>query len=84
MYTPKDSPYVSHAEGLALHTAYVEKFWSASVSMYDVLVPDYERQYALTLAYYEGTRVLHKYGGKRRQSPNSVGRMPQSRRRFSI
>ena len=41
MYTPKDSPYVSHAEGLALHTAYLEKFWATSVSMYDVLGPTY-------------------------------------------
>ena len=41
MYTPQDSPYVSHADGLALLTAYVEKFWASSVSMYDVLVPSY-------------------------------------------
>ena len=41
MYTPKDPPYVSHAEGLALHTAYVEKFWGGSVSMYDALAPFY-------------------------------------------
>lgn len=41
MYTPKDSPYVSHAEGLAIHTAYIEKFWASSVSMYDILVPSY-------------------------------------------
>ena len=25
MYTPVDSPYVSHADGLAIHTAYIEK-----------------------------------------------------------
>ena len=37
MYTPADSPYVSHADGLAIHTEYIEKFWAASVSMYDVL-----------------------------------------------
>lgn len=37
MYTPKDPPYVSHANGLALHTAYIEKFWASSVSMYDFL-----------------------------------------------
>ena len=41
MYSPRDSPYVSHAEGLALHTAYIEKFWASSVSMYDVLAPSY-------------------------------------------
>ena len=41
MYTPNDSPYVSHAEGLELHTEYVEKFWASSVSMYDILVPGY-------------------------------------------
>ena len=40
-YTPVDPPYVSHAEGLALHTAYIEKFWGSSVSMYDFLVPEY-------------------------------------------
>eukprot|EP00947_MAST-08B_sp_MAST-8B-sp1_P000556 g556.t1 len=37
MYTPEDSPYVSHAEGLRLHTSYVEKFWASSLSMYDIL-----------------------------------------------
>ena len=41
MYTPMDPPYCSHAEGLRLHTEYVEKFWASSVSMYDVLVPGY-------------------------------------------
>ena len=41
-YTPVDPPYVSHAEGLALHTAYIEKFWASSVSMYDFLVPEYK------------------------------------------
>lgn len=41
MYTPKDTPYVSHAAGLAIHTEYVEKFWAASVSMYDILAPSY-------------------------------------------
>ena len=41
-YTPIDPPYVSHAEGLALHTAYIEKFWGSSVSMYDFLVPEYK------------------------------------------
>jgi hypothetical protein len=41
MYTPKDTPYCSHAEGLRLHTEYIEKFWASSVSMYDVLVPSY-------------------------------------------
>jgi hypothetical protein len=41
-YTPIDPPYVSHAEGLALHTAYIEKFWASSVSMYDFLVPEYK------------------------------------------
>lgn len=41
MYTPKDSPYVAHDVGLALHTAYIEKFWASSVSMYDLLVPGY-------------------------------------------
>jgi hypothetical protein len=33
MYTPRDPPYVAHAEGLRLHTSYVEKFWAASLSM---------------------------------------------------
>lgn len=42
MYTPQDPPYVPHAEGLALHTAYVEKFYAGSVSMYDLLVPSYD------------------------------------------
>lgn len=37
MYTPKDSPYVSHAEGVELQTRYVERFWASSVSMYDFL-----------------------------------------------
>jgi len=32
MYTPKDPPYVSHAEGLAIHTAYIEKFWGTCCS----------------------------------------------------
>ena len=41
-YTPIDPPYVSHADGLALHTAYIEKFWGSSVSMYDFLVPEYK------------------------------------------
>lgn len=41
MYTPKDPPYVTHDEGLTLHTAYVEKFWANSVSMYDFLMPTY-------------------------------------------
>ena len=41
MYTPKDPPYVPHADGLRLHTEYVEKFWASSVSMYDVLAPQY-------------------------------------------
>jgi len=42
MYTPKDKPYVSHAEGLQIHTAYLEKFWATSVSMYDILAPSYK------------------------------------------
>lgn len=37
MYTPKDPPYVSHDEGLKIHTEYVEKFWANSLSMYDIL-----------------------------------------------
>eukprot|EP00756_Hemistasia_phaeocysticola_P045499 Hpha_TRINITY_DN19247_c0_g1::TRINITY_DN19247_c0_g1_i1::g.194289::m.194289 len=41
MYTPRDPPYVSHDEGLRIHTAYVEKFWAGSVSMYDILAPYY-------------------------------------------
>lgn len=45
-YTPIDPPYVSHADGLALHTAYIEKFWASSVSMYDILVPKYKPVYA--------------------------------------
>lgn len=43
MYTPLDPPYVAHDVGLALHTAYVEKFWASSVSMYDFLVPNYPK-----------------------------------------
>jgi len=41
MYTPKDSPYVSHAEGVELQTAWIEKFLVSSVSMYDILGPSY-------------------------------------------
>jgi hypothetical protein len=41
MYTPKDSPYVSHAAGVQLQTAWIEKFLISSVSMYDFLVPEY-------------------------------------------
>jgi hypothetical protein len=40
-YNPSDSPYVSHATGLSLHTQFIEKFWASSVSMYDLLVPEY-------------------------------------------
>ena len=32
MYTPVDSPYVSHADGLAIHTAYIEKVRAQSFS----------------------------------------------------
>ena len=32
MYTPVDSPYVSHADGLAIHTAYIEKVRAHSLS----------------------------------------------------
>ena len=32
MYTPVDSPYVSHADGLAIHTAYIEKVCAQSFS----------------------------------------------------
>jgi len=39
MYTPKDSPYVSHAEGVKLQTEWIEKFLVSSVSMYDILGP---------------------------------------------
>jgi hypothetical protein len=35
MYTPADPPYVPHAEGVALQTGYIERFWGQSVSMYD-------------------------------------------------
>ena len=41
MYSPQDVPYVTHAEGVALQTAYIEKFWGRSASMYDLLVPEY-------------------------------------------
>eukprot|EP00657_Telonema_sp_P-1_P007137 TRINITY_DN26784_c0_g1_i1.p2 TRINITY_DN26784_c0_g1~~TRINITY_DN26784_c0_g1_i1.p2 ORF type:complete len:105 (+),score=9.99 TRINITY_DN26784_c0_g1_i1:53-367(+) len=41
MYTPKDPPYVTHAQGLAIHTDYIERFWGSSVSMYDVLTHAY-------------------------------------------
>lgn len=37
MYTPQDSPYVPHHEGVALQTAWIEKFLVSSVSMYDIL-----------------------------------------------
>ena len=36
MYTPVDSPYVSHADGLAIHTAYIEKVRVHSLSRLDV------------------------------------------------
>lgn len=36
--------YVPHADALALHTAYIEKFWASSVSMYDFLVPGYPKK----------------------------------------
>ena len=36
MYTPVDSPYVSHADGLAIHTAYIEKVRAHSLSRLDV------------------------------------------------
>jgi hypothetical protein len=41
-YTPRDAPYVSHDEGLAIHTAFIEKFVASSVSMYDILAPSYK------------------------------------------
>ena len=41
MYTPKDPPYVSHDDGLGIHTAFLEKFLVSSVSMYDWLVHTY-------------------------------------------
>ena len=44
MYTPKDPPYLSHAEGLQTHTAYIEKFWGSSLSMYDILAPAYSHR----------------------------------------
>jgi hypothetical protein len=28
---------------MAIHTAYIEKFWASSVSMYDLLVPSYHK-----------------------------------------
>eukprot|EP00756_Hemistasia_phaeocysticola_P050632 Hpha_TRINITY_DN2577_c0_g1::TRINITY_DN2577_c0_g1_i1::g.1466::m.1466 len=43
MYTPRDPPYVAHAEGLSLMHGYIEKFWASTVSMYDVLAPFYSR-----------------------------------------
>lgn len=43
MYTPNDRPYVSHADGVVLQTAWIEKFLISSVSMYDFLVPSYKR-----------------------------------------
>ena len=41
--SPPTFPHVCapHTEGLAIHTAYIEKFWASSVSMYDILVPSY-------------------------------------------
>ena len=36
MYTPVDSPYVSHADGLAIHTAYIEKVRAYTLSRLDV------------------------------------------------
>lgn len=41
MYTPLDAPYVPHATGVELQTGYIERFWGNSVSMYDLLVPEY-------------------------------------------
>ena len=38
-YNPADPPYVAHAAGTALQTAYIESFWASSISMYDLLVP---------------------------------------------
>ena len=35
MYTPVDSPYVSHADGLAIHTAYIEKVRAHTLSRFD-------------------------------------------------
>ena len=42
-YTPRDPPYVSHNDGLAIHTAFIEKFVASSVSMYDILAPSYKK-----------------------------------------
>jgi len=44
MYTPKDKPYVSHAEGVELQTTWIEKFLVSSVSMYDFLVASHLRR----------------------------------------
>ena len=38
---PADRLYVSHAWELEILTAYIEKFWASSVSMYNLLVPEY-------------------------------------------
>jgi len=37
MYDPTQSPYVSHEEGTAIMTAFIEKFWAPTVSAYDFL-----------------------------------------------
>mmetsp|Transcript_100760 Transcript_100760/g.157350 ORF Transcript_100760/g.157350 Transcript_100760/m.157350 type:complete len:279 (-) Transcript_100760:16-852(-) len=47
MYTPVDSPYVSHAEGIALQTAWLEKHLVSSISMYDFLKPTYDNHKAV-------------------------------------
>jgi hypothetical protein len=37
MYEPMMAPYVTHAEGTALMTAYVEKFWGKTLESYDLI-----------------------------------------------
>ena len=39
MYNPLLSPYVTHEQGVSMMTAFIEKFWAPSASMYDFLNP---------------------------------------------
>lgn len=38
-----------HAEGVAMQTAYIEKFVGSSVSMYDLLQPTYHHTEAIAV-----------------------------------
>eukprot|EP01052_Picozoa_sp_SAG31_P056564 SAG31_NODE_16264_length_716_cov_0.907618_1_plen_153_part_00 len=38
MYDPEDAPYVTHEEGTALMTGYIEKFWVPTLSFCECLL----------------------------------------------